>query len=419
VKKSVIISVGTEHLHGEITDTNGVYASADLHKLGVEVIRRIVVGDNEEELIKALKNNGDVDLLVILGGLGPTRDDMTKSTVADYFSKKLVRSEKAYQNMKRYCSSRNISPNETIEEQSLVPEGSIVFENIYGTACGFAFEENGTIIALFPGPRNEFKYTFDGFVHYLEKELKIKEILFDKKIYFYGIGEYTIAKGLDDIVSKFGYSHIATYVHPGEVELRISLECKDEQEFEERVSPILEVIKSRFDEYIGGYDDKTAVNTLGEMLKKEGHTISVAESVTGGKVAGEIISVPGSSTYFKGGLIVYTDEVKKDILKVDASILSDYGAVSAECAKEMALRVRELFHTPVGLSTTGYAGPDGGTPENPIGTVYIAVNINEMVSVKKYAFPGDRNTVRERASKTAIFEVIRALKNWCNYSDMK
>ncbi len=410
MKKSAIISVGTEHLRGEITDTNGVYASGELHKHGIEVIRRIVVGDDEEELMKAMKNNEDVDLLVILGGLGPTRDDMTKSTVASYFSRKLVKSEKAYQNIKEYCNKRNISPNETIEEQSLVPEGSIVFENIYGTACGLAFKEKATIIALFPGPRNEFKYTFDGFVRYLEKELEIKKVLFDKRIFFYGIGEYTIARGLDDIVLKMGYSHIATYVHPGEVELRISLECKDRQEFEEKIKPILDVIEDRFGEYIGGYDDKTVAYTLGKLLKEQKNTISAAESVTGGKVAGEIVNVAGSSAYFKGGVVAYTDEMKRDILGIDAGILRSYGAVSAECAEEMALKVSRLFSTSVGLSTTGFAGPDGGTAEDPVGTVYIAVNVNGKVSSKRYTFPGDRNIIREYASKTAIFEAIRMLR---------
>ena len=400
--KTEIITVGTEILLGDILNTNTHYLSNELANMGIDVYYQITVGDNEQRLLSQLKERFKrSDLVILTGGLGPTEDDITKEVCAKYFNMEMEFHEQSWDKIIEIHNKMNRKPTENNRKQAYFPKGSLILPNKYGTAPGCIMEKDKKTIIVMPGPPKEMKPMFDNYVKpFLLKDNK--NILKSKVLRIIGMGESKIENDLLDLIDKQINPTIATYAKDGECTVRITAKGKNEKEVESLIEPISNEIKSRLKEKVYGEDDTAIEDEVAKILVDNNLTIAVAESCTGGMVAADLINYPGISSVFMEGCVTYSNEAKMMTLNVKKETLNTVGAVSEQCAKEMSEGVAARHNTNIGLSTTGIAGPEGGSEDKPVGLVYMGITINNKTIVKKYIFNGNRQQIRSRACKTLL-----------------
>lgn len=400
--KAEIITVGTEILLGDIVNTNSQFLSKELASIGVEVYYQETVGDNETRLLNLLEEAFKrSDIVITTGGLGPTNDDITKEIAAKYFNQELVFYSDIWENIKSYFEKLGLKPTENNKKQAYFPKDCIILDNPNGTAPGVILKKENKMIILLPGPPKEMIPMFNNSVKsYLQSLTDYK--LVSKTLRFIGIGESELEEKLIDIINSQSNPTIAPYAKENEVTLRITAKSKDDEKANDLIKSIEEKIKDRVGKYIYGYDDTTLEETVAKLLVKNNMTIAVSESCTGGMVSSKLIDYPGISQSFIEGCVTYSNEAKMNRLGVKKETLDKYGAVSSETAIEMAVGIAKNLNTNIGLSTTGVAGPGGGTDEKPVGLVYIGIYINGDVNVKKCNFSGSRDKIRSRATNEAL-----------------
>lgn len=410
-----LVSVGTELLLGDIVNTNTAYLSKELAALGFGVFRQTTVGDNRERLIKTLESAFlENDTVIITGGLGPTDDDITKECAAEYFGREFYFHEyswvKILERLTR--SGRNII-TENNKKQAMIPEGAIVLENYCGTAPGIIIEENNKRIILLPGPPREMHDMFEKSVKpYLEK-FSSKQFI-SKYVRFYGIGESLLETKIKDIMDNQTNPTLALYAKTGEVLLRITVSGDDKAECEDLIRKQLDEIEKRVGEYIYLVGDEDISSTQTEMntvvanlLIENKFTISIAESLTGGKISSMLVEKSGISEALLEGVVCYSNKSKIDTLGVREETLEKFGAVSEDVAKEMVLGVAKRLGADFAVATTGIAGPNSDGSGKPVGLVYIGIYAQGDISVKECLFTGDRELIRYRTSVEALEEVRR------------
>ena len=396
--KAGIFLVGTELLNGATIDTNSIYIAEELNKYGIEIEFKMTVRDVMSEITKALtyaKKN--VDLVILTGGLGPTDDDITKEAMAKFLKKKLVVDEKEKKELlKKYKAYKN--PNKTNFKEVEKPEGAVSFKNDVGMAPAVYIDG----MVAFPGFPNELKNMFPKFLKYYVKENNLKSQIYIKDIITYGIGESVLETTVKDLFTEGDIFYEFLVKDYGTL---IRLQTKIENK--KNVAKIVKKLYNRISEFIIGEDNDRIENTIYEYLNsgKKPLTISTAESCTGGMVASKLIEVPGISENFIESIVSYSNEAKIKRLKVKKETLEKYGAVSEEVAREMLAGLK----TDIGISTTGIAGPGGGTKEKPVGLVYIGIKVKDEVKVFKRELKGDRNKIRQRAMMHALYNLLKIL----------
>ena len=396
--KAGIFLVGTELLNGATIDTNSIYIAEELNKYGIEIEFKMTVRDVMSEITKALtyaKKN--VDLVILTGGLGPTDDDITKEAMAKFLKKKLVVDEKEKKELlKKYKAYKN--PNKTNFKEVEKPEGAVSFKNDVGMAPAVYIDG----MVAFPGFPNELKNMFPKFLKYYVKENNLKSQIYIKDIITYGIGESVLETTVKDLFTEGDIFYEFLVKDYGTL---IRLQTKIENK--KNVAKIVKKLYNRISEFIIGEDDDRIENTIYECLNsgEKPLTISTAESCTGGMIASKLIEVPGISENFIEGIVSYSNEAKIKRLKVKKETLEKYGAVSEEVAREMLAGL----NTDIGISTTGIAGPGGGSKDKPVGLVYIGIKVKDEVKVFKRELKGDRNKIRQRAMMHALYNLLKIL----------
>ncbi len=398
--RAEILSIGTELLLGDIVNTNAQYLSKKLAEMGIYVYYQAVVGDNPQRIQEAFENAfKKSDMIITTGGLGPTKDDLTKEMAAEYFGKNMVLDEESLQRITNLFQKQNWKMSKGNKKQAYFPAGAIILKNDKGTAPGCIITENGKTAVLLPGPPQEMKHMFEkGVAPYLAQFQQ--GIIQSKVLRICGLGESTMAEKIADIIDAQTNPTVAPYAKDMEVTLRITAKAKDKEEVRNLIAPVEAQIRERLGESVYGEGETTLENVIGESLVKKGLTISVAESCTGGIITARLVNYAGISSVLKEGAVTYSNEAKVRNLGVKEETLSKFGAVSPETAGEMAAGIASVSNTDIGLSTTGIAGPSGGTPEKPVGLVYLGLYIKGETKIKKIQIAGDRNKVRNR---TAVF----------------
>jgi nicotinamide-nucleotide amidase len=415
--KAEIITIGDELLIGQVIDTNSTWIAEQLNDVGIEMHFKCTVSDNKNAILKALKDAENRSNLVILtGGLGPTKDDITKHTFCEYFNTKLIRNKKVEEWVEDIFKKRNLPIIDVNLMQADLPENCEVLWNRSGTAPGMWFENNNVIFASFPGVPFEMKTIFkEEFLPKISKTKALPSIV-HRTIQTCSLGESFLAKKIEHIENSLpNYIRLAYLPNIGTVRLRFSAYGNNAEALHREIDDIITKLKEVIGEHIYAEGEQSLAETIGKLLQKSGATISTAESCTGGFLSHLITSVAGSSAYYKGSIIAYDNSIKKSELNITDEILSNHGAVSKACVLEMASQIRMKFNTDYAIATSGIAGPGGGSIEKPVGTVWIAIaSKNET---KAYLFNMGDN--RERTIlRTALMgmDLLRKviLKNHSN-----
>ena len=401
-----LISVGTEILLGNIVNTNATYLAEKCALLGCSLYHQTVVGDNEERMEEAIRQAIErADIVILTGGLGPTKDDLTKEVTAKVFGRKLYMDEHSRTRIRDYfekIKSKKVTENNW--KQALVPEGAIVIDNLNGTAPGLILEdkERGKAAILIPGPPNEMKPMFEhDIAPYLNK--KQPEGIYSHMVKVCGIGESRAETMVADLMDAQTNPTLAPYAKTGEVHFRVTARACSEEAAEKLMEPMIEEMKKRFGDAVYTTEENvTLEESVIRLLEEKKMTVTTAESCTGGKLSGRLLNVSGASGVYNEGYITYANASKEKILGVKHETLETYGAVSEQTAAEMALGAAKAAGADAALSVTGIAGPGGGTAEKPVGLVYIGCAVNGEVTVREYRFTGNREKNRDYAVARAI-----------------
>ncbi|MFO7942498.1 MAG: competence/damage-inducible protein A [Bacillota bacterium] len=410
--RAEIIAVGTELLLGEVLNTNAQYLSSECARLGIDVYHHVTVGDNRSRLVRALAEARErADLVLVTGGLGPTPDDITREAVAEAWGRKIVTDPELLDDIKTYFCNRHVEMTSNNESQAQMPEGAIPLRNSKGTAPGFYLDDGVAAVACLPGPPGELETMFSRVLVPLldSKGLIPKSHLYSRDVLTAGLGESTAASMLEDLIERQTDPTIATYSSAGTVRIRLTTRAESPEEAEENFAAVLRKLKERIGEHIYGYDADTLSRRVGRDLSSRYLTLSLAESCTGGGLAAAITDTPGSSKYFLGGTVTYSNESKENLLGVATEILVEHGAVSEAVASAMAGGCRELFGSEIAISVTGVAGPGGGTDEKPVGTVCFGFAGPWGVETERHYFSGDRAGIRRRSCVYALVGLRRRL----------
>lgn len=415
--KAEILCVGTELLLGDTINTNAAFAAKELAKLGITVYNQSVVGDNPGRLAEALKSSfSRADIVLMTGGLGPTYDDLTKETVAEYFGRKMYMDEASLESIKEYFATmRSGRPmTENNKKQALMPEGAVIFPNRNGTAPGLAVEDGEKIAILLPGPPFEMEPMMkNSVVPYLKE--KTDTVIISRTIHIIGLGESYVESVLRDYMLSHTNPTVAPYAKTGEVQLRVTASAANDEEAYALINPVVEEVAAKFEGYVYGIDVGTLENAAVKLLIEKKMSAATAESCTGGLVSERITNIPGASEVFGCGVCTYSNEMKMKLLGVSAETLAAHGAVSSETALEMAKGVRKLSGADFGISITGIAGPGGGTAEKPVGLVYIAVASDKFTKAEKLMLSrgreNERTFIRITAANNALRLLIEAIVN--------
>lgn len=403
-----LLTIGDEILYGQIVDTNSQWMSVELDKLGIKVVRKTSVGDQEEEILTALTEaEKRADIILITGGLGPTNDDLTKPCLAQYFDCGLVLNEEALAEVTAFFKSRGRELTEVNRQQAMLPTACEKITNEIGTAPGMWFNKNGKIFMSMPGVPHEMKLMMTNHVLPRLKATFKTPIIYHKVVRTIGIGESVLAEKIVDWENSLP-KHIGLAYLPslGEVKLRITGFGDSHETLETEINLLTEKLKDRIGQFIFGYGEDPIELVIGKKLKEQKLTISVAESCTGGYLSHMITSIPGSSEYFLGGIVPYDYQIKMRQLGVKPETLEKYGAVSEPTISEMANIVRAKFNTDIGVATSGIAGPGGATPDKPVGTVWIAYSDKHQTVTKKLQLSTDR-MINIRMASVAVLNLIR------------
>lgn len=408
--KAELISIGTELLLGQIVNTNAQYLSEQLNAIGIPVYYHSVVGDNPDRLKAQLHiSTKRSDLLIFTGGLGPTKDDMTKETIAQFLGCKLTIDQLAMEQIERQYARRNMHMTENNRTQATIIEGAQVFNNNNGMAPGMAVKNNGHHFLLFPGPPSELKPMFEAYgAPYLIALYPEHKVVHSKIMKFCGIGESTLEDKLQDIIDKQTSPTIAPLAHEGEVVIRLTSFSNSEEQAEQEMVQVIEEIQKRAGEFQYGWDNDRLETVLIEALLGQNLTIATAESMTGGLVSHLISSVSGASSVLKGGIVCYANDIKQK-LGISTDLIATEGVVSESAARLLATNIRDQYNVDVGVSITGVAGPE--PQENKtVGLIYIGIAIGSNVQVHKMVIGGNRQAIQRRAAKRVLFQCIKAIK---------
>ncbi|WP_144932560.1 competence/damage-inducible protein A [Paenibacillus sp. 32O-W] len=413
--KAEIIAVGTELLLGQIVNTNAQYLSQQCAALGIDIYFQTVVGDNEGRLRQALDTARQrADLIICTGGLGPTKDDLTKDVLAAFTGKELIMHEPSLDKIKSMFRDRGLAMAESNARQALMLTDSDPLINDNGLAVGVALTHEGTHYMLLPGPPREMKLMFDTYgTSWLSRLADGRGALYSQMLKFAGIGESALEKELLDLIEAQQDPTIAPYAKEGEVTVRLTTRAATEEEANSKLKPVEEEIRRRLGKHLYATEDKPIEQIIYEQLKERGMTLSAAESCTGGLISDLITSVPDSSSVFSGSIVSYTNAVKETILQVPAGLLEGPeapGAISKETAEAMAGKVRELLGTDYALSVTGIAGP-GSAEGKPVGLVYIGLaERGKPTTVVEGRYSGTRELIKLRAAKAALYLLWQRLQ---------
>ena len=407
--KAAILSVGTELLFGQITNTNSAFLSRHLNMLGFDVLYHYTVGDNPARLEEILKlAYRDCDLVITTGGLGPTQDDLTKEVVAQVFHDYLVTSVESLSWLEDYFRRNNRVMTDNNRKQANLPSRAILFHNDAGTAPGFALEEDNRIVICLPGPPREMSRMFlQKALPYLET--KTDGIIYHKSIRTFGIGESQLETTLLELIDSQTDPTLATYAKEGECSLRIASKRKTLREAEEAVAEMIEKIKPLIGEFIYSTEDEELVEVVGRLLMEKEVSVSCAESCTGGLFAGALTSIPGISKVFDRGLVTYSNRSKMEELGVSPETLEEFGAVSRETALEMARGLKEATGSRLCVSITGIAGPDGGSETKPVGLSYVGTVLDGQESVTEIRSRNVNRNWNRNYSVLAMLHVVYKL----------
>lgn len=412
--RAEIVSVGTELLLGQIVDTNAAYLARVLSELGISMYRRTTVGDNRERLLAALQEAlTSADVVFTIGGLGPTMDDITRDVLAEAMGDTLVQDEQIAQQLRRFFAQRGMPILESNLRQALVPRSGRAIPNPHGTAPGLLFEgKDGKIAIALPGPPNEFiPMVNEQVMPHLRARTGGKGVIRSRILRVIGIGESFVEDKLKDLMQS-SYPTVAPYAKVGEVHLRITAFAETAEAADQVIAERATQIRERLGHVVYGEGEDTLELAVVRLLQQRGETAATGESCTGGLLAGRITDVPGSSKVFLGGVVAYSNAAKTVFLGVPAELIERVGAVSEEVAQALAEGARDRFGATYGIGITGIAGPEGGTPEKPVGLVYIALSQeNYKTTVERCEFIGSRGIIRQRATQTALNSLrLRLLK---------
>jgi nicotinamide-nucleotide amidase len=405
--KAEIIAVGSELLTPDRLDTNSLFLTEELNKLGIEVIRKTIVGDDRELLADTFRGALErVPLIITSGGLGPTEDDLTRETLAEVLGRKLVRDEGIlryiegrFRNLGREMPAVNV-------RQAMVPEGAEVLHNPRGSAPGLWLEDAGRTIALLPGPPRELKPMFrEHLLPRLERRASGVR-MFHREIRVAGMGESAVEQRIKHIYTRYPEVNTTILAAPGEIQIHLRIWTEDAKHAEKILEEIVKGMEIALTDRIFSHEGKPLEEVVGNLLIQNRATISAAESCTGGLLAQRLTSIAGSSAYFLGGVVCYSNELKTAWADVPPDIILSKGAVSAEVAVLLAEGIRRRTGSVIGVGITGIAGPGGGSEEKPVGTVHVAISHGAGVKERAAVYPGDRDTIRFHASQTAL-DMIR------------
>ncbi len=390
--KAAIISIGDEILFGQTLDTNAHWISGELDTLGIRVFKRYSIGDTKEEILKTLKQaEEEADIVLITGGLGPTSDDLTKPCLVEYFNTHLVRNEEMLKNIQTLFAARGREMTKLNEAQADMPANSEAVLNAVGTAPGMWFERNGKVVVSMPGVPYEMRRMMSTTILPKLKEKYVNGVLCHRIVRTVGIPESKLADLIKDWEDGLPV-HIKLAYLPtlGTVKLRLTAQGTDEKQLLDHMQEEINKVLPLVEKYVYGFDEEEIEEAIGNMLQEQNKTLSVAESCTGGFLAHKITSVPGSSNWFQGAMVPYSNAIKNAQLDVPKSILEEHGAVSEPVVQLLAKNVRTKFNTDVGISISGIAGPSGGSEEKPVGTVWICYSDEKKTVSKKFNFTKDR-----------------------------
>lgn len=409
--RAEIITIGDEILYGQITDTNTQWISAELDKIGIRTVRKSSVGDTEEAILQIFNEASQrADLVIVTGGLGPTKDDITKKTFCKYFGSSLEVHPQALIDLTAFFKKRGREVTGLNKGQAEIPTNATYIENTMGTAPGMWFEHDGVIYISMPGVPYEMKGLMTlTLLPKIQAYFKTP-VIFHKVIRTVGIGESLLAEMIDEWEDALP-SHIKLAYLPsmGSVKLRLTAFGENLDTLEKEVETEFQKVLPSIQEFVYGFGNDELEEVVGRLLKEKGLTVSVAESCTGGYLGHQFTKVAGSSAYFMGGILSYSNEVKINQLGVKAETLTAFGAVSEETVIEMSENIRKLCNTSFGLATSGIAGPDGGTAEKPVGTIWIAIASEHQTITKKLQLGGFRE---QNIHLTAINILNLLRKTW-------
>jgi nicotinamide-nucleotide amidase len=406
-----IIAIGSELLLGQIANTNAQYLSKELAQIGVNVFFHQVVGDNEDRLKETVEiASSRSDIIIFTGGLGPTKDDLTKESIAAFLNKQLVLDEEALERIRSYFEKVNSEMTENNKKQAIVIEGAEVFPNDFGMAPGMGIVHKKALFLLFPGPPKELYPMFSNYaIPYLKKHIGDEEVIVSQELRFFGIGEAKLETELTDLINEQTNPTIAPLAGDGEVMIRLTAKHHDRDKAQLLIANVEKKIEAIVGEYLYGYNDTSLAKETFKILDSKKLTIASAESLTGGLFAKDFTDIAGASQIFLGGVVCYSNDVKQQILNIPQQILLQHGAVSEQCAKLMAEQVRSICNTNLGISFTGVAGPSS-VEGKPVGTVFIGISMEgRPTKVFSMKLAGSRSAIRLRAIKFGYHYIMKYL----------
>ncbi len=405
--KAILISIGDEILYGQTLDTNSHWISGALDNLGIRVIRKITIGDTREEILEAFGEGEKLaDIILITGGLGPTNDDLTKPCLVEYFDTHLTRNEEVLENIRNMFSKAGWEISESNEEQADLPATCTPIINTIGTASGMWFDFKGKVMVSMPGVPFEMKHMMQKSILPKLKELFIEDGIYHRMIRTIGIGESKLAEIIKDWENQLPTDIKLAYLPTmGAVKLRLTT-SGDGEDVKLKVQNEIDKVLPLINSYVYGFDDEEIEEAIGRMLKDMKFKLAVAESCTGGYLSHKITSVAGSSEWFTGSMVPYSNDLKQHELGVDQKIIEEHGAVSEPVVLALAKNVRTKFGSDVGISVSGIAGPGGGSEEKPVGTVWIGYSDKKRTVAKLFRFIRDRE-VNIKYSAVAALNMIR------------
>lgn len=407
-----IIVIGDELLIGQVTDTNSGWIARELNHIGWEVTEITTVRDRSREITDALNSSfGRVDVVLMTGGLGPTKDDITKQTLCDYFGGKLVFDESVFANVEAIFRRRKLTMNDSTRNQAYVPNMCTVIQNPVGTAPVMWFERNGKVLVSMPGVPTEMKTVMkEVVISRLREYFQDHSSILHRTCLVKDFTESRLSETLSDFEAQLPACIKLAYLPtPGVIRLRLTARGDEESYLQKIIDDEFFKLRTILGSHLFCGSDTTLAGALGSILAERGETLATAESCTGGNIAHEITRIAGSSVYFKGSVVAYSNEVKTRVLNVSSEILTGFGAVSRETVLQMVSGVQRLLSSDCAIATSGIAGPGGGSVEKPVGTVWIAVRYGERSEVECFCFEGDREQVIARATQSALLMLIQLM----------
>jgi nicotinamide-nucleotide amidase len=406
--QAIIVAIGDEILIGQVIDTNSTFISQQLYSVGVETLKSISIKDEPEQITNTLKLAfNEVDLVIFTGGLGPTKDDLTKHTLCDFFDDTLVYNPEVMQHIDALFKKFGRKTADLNKEQAMLPKNATLLHNEFGTASGMVFQKDNKIAISLPGVPFEMKNLLtEGVIPFIENKYHTQSLV-HKTVLTYGLPESELAEKISDWENNLPHDMKLAYLpSPGRVRLRLSLKGDVKEQLYSKINVEVEKLKLILGDLIFGYDDEPIESIVAKLLTDKAKTVCTAESFTGGKLSSMLTSIPGSSKYFKGSVVSYATQSKVDILNVDKTIIDENSVVSKEVAKQMAENARQMFKADFSISATGVAGPDKGEDGRDVGVAIIALAMEGKTIVEEFNFGQPREKMQGRAIAMA-FNMLR------------